>query len=66
MEVVESKEPWSEIKLADGSLIKMKQVVVEIWRVDGEYDNEGNPVYVVKSNNLLNVQAPEGLKRKPH
>ena len=57
------KEDWNEYQLMDGSTIKMKLVVAEIFRVDGRYDNERNPVYVVKSNNILIVRSPDNLKK---
>ena len=57
------KEDWNEQQLMDGSTIKMKLVVAEIFRVEGRYDNEGNPIYVVKSNNVLIVRSPDDLKK---
>ena len=64
MEIQRSNEQWSEHLLGDGSVVKLKVVVTEIWRVVNEYDNEGNPVYVVKSRNVVTVTAPDEL-RKP-
>ncbi len=57
-------EHWNQYLLTDGSVIKMKLVLTEIVRVDGEYDAEGNPIYIVKSTNILSVSAPEDLKRQ--
>jgi len=59
------KEDWNEYQLMDGSVIKMKAVVGDIVRIEGKFDNEGNPVYVVRSNNVLMVRSPDNLKRKP-
>ena len=64
MEIEETKENWSEYRLADGSIIRVKQVAMEIWRVDDMYDPEGNPQYVVKSAGIMSVTAPETLKKK--
>lgn len=47
--VEESTEKWSEIKLEDGTIIRIKQSVASVIRVDGQYDPEGNPLYIVKS-----------------
>ena len=55
VDTVEAKEPWSEYHLSDGSIIKMRSILVEIWRVKGEFDNEGNPVYVLKAGDVLNI-----------
>ncbi len=59
------KEDWNEYQLTDGTVIKMKLVVSEILRIEGFFDNEGNPVYHIKSTNLPVVKSPDALKRKP-
>lgn len=57
------KEEWNEYQVTDGSIIRMKVVVTNITRVTDRYDNDGNPIYVVKSSNVLTVSAPEKLKK---
>ena len=57
------KEEWNEYQLMDGSIIKMKTVVGEVFRIEDKYDNEGNPVYQVKSSNVLIVKSPDALKK---
>lgn len=64
VDVEEAKEAWNELKLADGSALRLKQVVTEVWRLVDVWDPEGNPQYYVKSAGILTVQAPEHLKRK--
>lgn len=59
------KEDWSEYQLMDGTVIKMKLVISEIFRIEGQWDNEGNPVYRIKSTNVPVVRASDALKRKP-
>jgi len=59
------KEDWNEYQLMDGSVIKMKLVVSTIFRVDGMYDDEGNPLYQIKSTNVPFVKSPDALKKKP-
>ncbi len=61
---ISSSENWNEYLLEDKSVLKMKAVVTEIVRVDGSYDNDGNPLYVVKSSNVLTVSSPVELKKK--
>lgn len=58
------KEDWNEYQLMDGSAIKMKLVVSQIFRIDGMYDAEGNPAYQIKSTNVAAVTSPNALKRK--
>ena len=58
------KEDWNEYQLMDGSFVKIKLVVGSIFRIPDEYDAEGNPVYVVRSQNVLMVRSPDNLKKK--
>ena len=63
VEVTSSSEPWSNYLLQDGTTVRMKMILSEVWRVIDEYDNEGNPVYVLKSSGIVNIQAQDDLKR---
>jgi hypothetical protein len=56
-------EHWNEYVIDDGSLIRLKVVVTEVLRVEGQYDANGNPAYVVQSTNVVSVDAPDELKR---
>lgn len=56
------KEDWNIYETEDGATIKIKLVVSSIARTE-KFDAEGNPVYVVKSTNLLNVSIPDRLKK---
>jgi len=58
------KEDWNEYDLEDGTTLKMKAVVSDIVRVDGQFDPEGNPLYLVKSGNMVVVNSPDNLKEK--
>lgn len=56
-------ENWNEYLTDDGSVIRVKLVATEILRVDGQYDAQGNPVYIVGSQNVVAISAAED-KRK--
>jgi len=59
------KEDWNEYKLEDGTILKFKTIVSSIVRTE-EYDPmTGDPVYHVRSTNVLRVKVPEELKRLP-
>ncbi len=59
------KEDWNEYKLEDGTILKFKTIVSSIVRTE-EYDPmTGDPVYHVRSTNVLRVKVPEKLKRQP-
>ena len=67
VDVEESIERFSDIKLKDGTQIRIKLVVVEVIRADERWDNEGNPIYVVSSTNVMTVNnVAESLKKKRH
>jgi len=60
----ESLERWSEIKLSDGTILRVKQTVVQIIRIDGEFDQEGNPSYVVKSTPTIAIASVDPKLKK--
>lgn len=62
--VAQANEPWSEYKLSDGTLLKIKQVIVEIRRITGKYTEKGDPVYVIKGAQVVDITAPKKLLRK--
>lgn len=51
-----SSEYWNQYLLEDGSVIRMKLVATEFLKIDGVKDSEGNPVYVIKSTNVVSVE----------
>ena len=62
--IVETQEKYSAITLQDGTTIRTKMTPLEVCRVEGRWDAEGNPVYVVKSQNLVVVDdVPKDLRR---
>ena len=65
VEVTQGGERWNEYLLEDGTIMKVKLVLTNVYRAEGQYDAEGNPIYIVQSTNVLSVNAPEELRRKP-
>ena len=63
VEVIKSDEKWNVYELDDGAQIKMKPAVVEVWRIENEYDAEGNPAYFLKMQNVMHVNSPDNLKK---
>jgi hypothetical protein len=64
IEINQTSEYWNQYLLDDGTLIKMKLVATKVLRVDGKYDPEGNPLYIIQSTNITSVNAPDNLKKK--
>ena len=62
--ISESTERWTEVKLDDGSVLRLKPVVVGAVRIEGHYDPDGNPMYALKANQVMIVtSAPVHLRK---
>lgn len=57
-------EHWTEVMCDDGTVLKMKLVVTDVYRFDGLKDADGFPIYTVRSQNILRVDSPENLKEE--
>lgn len=63
--IVESTERFSDVKLEDGTVLRVRTVVQDVVRFDDQWDPSGNPMYSVTSATMPTVlEAPEVL-RKP-
>jgi hypothetical protein len=63
--IEESIERWSEIKLEDGTIIRVKTSVISAVRVPGQYDQMGNPMYVMNmAPTIAILSVPEELRKK--
>ena len=64
VEVLEAKEAWSEYRLADGTVLRVKPIMIAVSRVDDAEAANGEPVYNMKSTLVTDVRgakAPNGL-----
>ena len=59
------KEDWNEYKLEDGTVLKFKTVVSSIIRTEDYDPMTGDPVYHIRSTNILRANVPEEMKRLP-
>ena len=64
VEVTQAGERWNEYLVEDGTILKVKLVLTNVYRIEGQYDAEGNPLYVLQSTNVTSVSAPQELRRK--
>ena len=63
--VVSSSVRPTEILLEDGTTLRLSHVVQNVAKVKGQFDEHGNPMYVVISSNVLATpEVPEHLKQK--
>ncbi len=58
IEVLDAKERWSEYRLADGTTMRLKSVMIAVFREDGRQTPDGEPVYNMKSTLITDVRAP--------
>jgi hypothetical protein len=65
VEIVDRKETPSEYKLDDGSVIRFVAVPTAVYRVDGQYNADGQPVYLILHGTVLTpTHVPDELMRK--
>jgi hypothetical protein len=65
VQVDESTERWSEFKLEDGAVLRVKATILSAARVDGQYDPAGNPIYVTNISPVITiVRVPEKFRRQ--
>lgn len=57
-------EPWGQYKLADGSEVKVKIVLINAARLD-EFTEQGDPLYQFQFQHIVTIVSPDSLKRKP-
>ena len=57
-------DPPIVVELADGTTLRIKTDVIEVSRFNGEWDNEGQPLYNVKSASFMTVlESPDHLQQ---
>lgn len=65
VDVSESNEKWSEVTLDDGTVLRIKSTVVSAVRFPGQFDAEGNPLYMIKTTATTSlISVPERLRKK--
>jgi hypothetical protein len=56
VEIVTSNEIWNEYRLTDGKILRIKTVLITACKAISEKDPEGNPLYIVKTQQIVNVK----------
>jgi len=65
VQVDESTERWSEFKLDDGTIVRVKSTIVQAIRVPGQFDARGLPMYWINVQSMMSVvSAPDELQKK--
>jgi len=61
-----ASENWNEYHLEDGTVLKFKTIVTGIIRTEDFDVTTGDPIYHVRSTNIIKVKVPEKLKLHSH
>lgn len=60
----EAPEKWNTYVLHDGTTLKVKAVLADVLRIEGQYAPNGDPLYTVNASLVVSTNVPENLKRK--
>jgi hypothetical protein len=62
--IEEVTERWTDIRLAEGTTLRLKSVILSVARAIDKYDQDGNPLYAIKSSSIMTAtNVPEHLRR---
>jgi hypothetical protein len=56
-----SGEHFNEYLLDDGSVLRIKLVLTDVWRVKNTYDTYGDPASLVRHSEVTAVDVPDHL-----
>jgi hypothetical protein len=56
IEVLSAREAWSEYQLADGSVLRVKPIMISVSLVAEAQGTDGDPVYNMKSTLVTDVR----------
>jgi hypothetical protein len=59
----ENHDRWSSVELEDGSTLRYQHPIIKVVRLIGEYDGDGNPIYLASHAPLLSVSSPEEIRK---
>ncbi len=58
VEILETTQRGTDVRLAAGAVLRIKVDVARAVRLDDQKDNEGNPVYMLASGNMISLIEP--------
>lgn len=62
--IVNLTDSTIRVSLEDGSEIRFKTDIIEVARIPGHWDNEGHPMYSVRSGtSMVVLDSPDELKK---
>jgi mRNA-degrading endonuclease YafQ of YafQ-DinJ toxin-antitoxin module len=64
VDIVSSKDGWSEFTLTDGTVVRAKAALLDVKKMVGQYNADGEPIYVLQMTMVNQTRIPDGLKKK--
>jgi hypothetical protein len=64
VDIVSSKDGWGEFTLADGTLIRAKAVLLDVKKMVGQFNVDGEPIYELQLTMVNQARVPDQLKKK--
>lgn len=64
VDIVSTKEGWSEFNLQDGTVIRAKAVLLDVKKMTGQFNADGDPIYAMQIILSNQTRVPENLKKK--
>lgn len=65
VEIVSVKELWSECRLKDGTILRLRPVVADVRRARNQFNELGEPIYIIKTAIITTAKSPKRLHKKP-
>jgi hypothetical protein len=64
VDIVSTKEGWSEFTLTDGTVIRTKAVLLDAKKMTGQFNAAGDPIYAIQIIMAQQARVPDHLKKK--
>jgi hypothetical protein len=64
VDIISTKEGWSEFNLEDGTVIRAKSVLLDVKKMIGQFNAEGDPIYALQMILTNQTKVPDHLKKK--
>jgi hypothetical protein len=64
VDIVSTKEGWSEFVLQDGTVIRTKAVLLDAKKMIGQFNAAGDPIYAMQIIMAHQARVPDDLKKK--
>jgi len=64
LDVVSSKVNWSEYELDDGTIVRIKGVLIDVKKAVDQYAPDGKPIYITQMTMVPDFVVPDKLMKK--